>query len=92
MANVRRAGTVRFTVTVEKDAFEVLDRYCNTIGATKSMVINAWLVEATDNLKLVLDTIEKVKSGEMPLEQLNGIVEGLEAMLSTVGNTVRCSK
>lgn len=92
MANVRRAGTVRFTVTVEEDAFEVLEKYCDTIGATKSMVINAWLVEAADNLALALDTVEKVKSGEMPLEKLSGIVDGLEAMLSSVGNTVRGSK
>lgn len=85
MANVRRAGTVRFTVTVEQDAYDVLERYCNKLGVTKSTIINAWLVEATDNLNMILKTIAKVETGEMSLDELSELLGGLEQLLSAVG-------
>lgn len=92
MANVRKAGTVRFTVTVEQDAFEVLEMYCNKLGFTKSTVINGWLVEATDNLHMVLDTISRIESGEMSLEQLSELLGGLDQAVSMVGKIVKEEK
>lgn len=81
---IKNAGTVRFTVTVEKDAFEALDRYCEVLGVTKSHVVNSWLVSATDSLMSLLDVIERAKTGEISLVDLEAKLSRYEGILSAV--------
>lgn len=81
-----KAGTARFTVTVEKDAFDTLERYCYFMGITKSHMINSWLIESTDSLNALLDIAEKAKKGEVDEKRLNEKLEELKALLNKAGD------
>lgn len=77
------AGTVRFTVTVERGAYDVLERYCDVLGLTKSHVVNAWLVTACDAMGSLMDCIEKAKDGEISLADLERKLQEYEGLLRT---------
>lgn len=83
MKEYRKAGTVRFTVTVESDAFCVLERYCRFMGMTKSHMINQWLVETTDSLNDLLDVAEKVREGAISQADVNEKLNELKQMLKS---------
>lgn len=79
------AGTVRFTITVEKDAYDVLERYCSLMDVTKSHVMNSWLVTSSDAMSSLLDVVERAKAGEISLvalqdelDKFNGILKAVE--------------
>jgi len=74
-------GTVRFTVTVEYDAFNTLQKYCERLGATKSTVINGMLVEATDAMEGLMALMDKAEAGEVGLGQFEAELLRLEAIL-----------
>lgn len=77
-------GTVRFTITVEKDAFDVLERYCSLMDVTKSHVMNSWLVTSTDAMSKLLDLVEGAKEGKVSLVDLQAELDRFTGILESI--------
>lgn len=80
----KEVETVRFTITVDKDAYDILERYCELMEVTKSTVLNSWLATSSGAMNSLLDVVERAKSGEISLTDLQAELDRFTGILDAV--------